>query len=87
MPEVASLAALSELVAERPGLFIRSSKGPDHDADERSTDYATALTLTGFGRQSAYAAFMVDASSRQVGHCRMGSGVPGTGPVRLKETP
>lgn len=47
MPEVASLAALSELVAERPRLFIRWSKGPDHDADERSTDYATGLTLPG----------------------------------------
>jgi hypothetical protein len=47
LPEVATLAALSTLVAERPGMFVRWSKSPDHDGDERSTDYATGLTLPG----------------------------------------
>lgn len=47
LPEVASLTALSKLVVERPGLFVRWSKGPDHDGGERSTDYATGLTLPG----------------------------------------
>jgi Family of unknown function (DUF6098) len=47
LPELTSLAALAKLVGERPGLFVRWSKGPDRDREERSTDYATGLALPG----------------------------------------
>lgn len=49
LPEVRSLAALADLV-ERPGqpeLFVRWSKGPENDAEERSRDHASGLTLPG----------------------------------------
>jgi Family of unknown function (DUF6098)/Glycosyltransferase family 9 (heptosyltransferase) len=47
LDEVTTLAALVELVAGHPGLFVRWSSGPDGDRGERSTDYATGLELPG----------------------------------------
>jgi hypothetical protein len=64
LSEVASLAARSKLVAERPGLFVRWSKGPEHDGDERSTDYATGLTLPGLAVSPLTPPHMVDAACR-----------------------
>ncbi|GAB3434732.1 DUF6098 family protein [Flindersiella endophytica] len=44
---VASLQELSVLVAETPGLFVRYSKGPDHDLERTSVDYESGLELPG----------------------------------------
>jgi hypothetical protein len=47
LPELHSLAALAELVEAQPDLFVRWSKGPDDDAEERSRDHASGLELPG----------------------------------------
>lgn len=47
LPEVTSLAELARLAGERPGLFVRWSRGPEADADERSCDHASGLELPG----------------------------------------
>jgi len=46
-PTLAALDELTDLVAVRPGLHIRYSKGPQHDGDERSRDYESGLELPG----------------------------------------
>lgn len=45
LPEVATLAELRELIA--PDVFLRFSRGPDHDRGRRSTDYESGLDLPG----------------------------------------
>lgn len=47
LPVLADLAALVRLVASRPGLYVRWSRGPESDAAERSCDHATGLELPG----------------------------------------
>lgn len=47
LPEISTLEALVALVEWRPGLFVRWSTGPDHDASERSRDHASGLDLPG----------------------------------------
>ncbi len=45
--EISSLSALAELVEGRPGLHVRYSRGPEHDADESSVDTESGLVLPG----------------------------------------
>jgi hypothetical protein len=47
MVRLQSLAHLADLVRARPGLHVRYSKGPDHDADQRSLDTESGLELPG----------------------------------------
>jgi Family of unknown function (DUF6098) len=47
LPELDRLTELERLVLDRPGLFLRYSKGPDADADETSRDYESGLELPG----------------------------------------
>ncbi|MEV0586666.1 DUF6098 family protein [Nonomuraea sp. NPDC050310] len=47
MDEVLTLEELTELVTERPGLFLRFSKGPETDGAEASVDYESGLELPG----------------------------------------
>jgi hypothetical protein len=47
MPTVASLGELAELVRQRPGLFVRWSRGPEADADGTSSDDLTGTRLPG----------------------------------------
>jgi hypothetical protein len=47
LPTITSLDELTELVAGRPGLFLRYSKGPDADADRPSVDYESHLRMPG----------------------------------------
>ncbi|MGV2984627.1 DUF6098 family protein [Microbacterium sp. AGC85] len=42
-----ALADLAHLVRERSGLHVRYSKGPAHDADQRSLDTESGLELPG----------------------------------------
>jgi Family of unknown function (DUF6098) len=44
---ITSLRELTDLVAENPGLFVRYSKGPDHDLGRTSIDYESGLELPG----------------------------------------
>jgi hypothetical protein len=44
---IGSLRELADLVGRRPGLYVRWSRGPEHDADERSRDHASGLDLPG----------------------------------------
>jgi Family of unknown function (DUF6098) len=45
--EIGTLDELTDLVASRPGLHVRWSRGPDDDADETSRDHASGLDLPG----------------------------------------
>jgi hypothetical protein len=47
LPEVGSLEGLVALVQWRPGLFVRWSRGPEHDSHGRSRDHASGLELPG----------------------------------------
>ena len=47
MLEVRSLDELARLVEERPGLYIRWSRGPEADADRTSRDELTGAELPG----------------------------------------
>ena len=42
--DIDSLADLAALVEERPGLYVRWSRGPAEDAGERSCDHASGLS-------------------------------------------
>jgi hypothetical protein len=47
LPLVRSLDALAELVGAKAGLFVRWSKGPDHDRGQTSRDHASGLDMPG----------------------------------------
>ena len=47
LAEVNTLREVAALVAQRPGMYVRWSKGPEDDADERSRDHASGLDLPG----------------------------------------
>ncbi|GAA0389051.1 hypothetical protein GCM10009530_45160 [Microbispora corallina] len=47
LPVVRSLDELTELVARRPGLYLRYSKGPEADAGRPSVDYESGHRLPG----------------------------------------
>jgi len=45
--EISNLDELTALIASRPGLHVRWSRGPEQDADQQSRDHATGLDLPG----------------------------------------
>jgi hypothetical protein len=47
LPVLRELAELAALLDRHPELFVRWSKGPEHDAGERSRDHASGLDLPG----------------------------------------
>jgi hypothetical protein len=47
LPVIDRLSDLVELVADRSGLFVRFSDGPDADSAEQSVDYESGLPLPG----------------------------------------
>ena len=47
LPCLRRLDELAGLVRQRRGLFVRYSKGPDHDRDKTSRDYESGLELPG----------------------------------------
>ncbi|MER7208963.1 DUF6098 family protein [Streptosporangium sp. NPDC000239] len=47
LPVVRTFRELVDLVAERPGLFVRYSHGPERDAEESSRDYEADVDLPG----------------------------------------
>ena len=47
LPRVGTLTELADLVREEPGLCVRYSAGPEHDARQRSVDTESGLELPG----------------------------------------
>lgn len=47
LPRIRSLAELAQRVRSTPGLHVRYSEGPQHDADQRSMDTESGLELPG----------------------------------------
>lgn len=47
LPSIRSLSELAERVRSAPGLHVRYSEGPQHDADQRSMDTESGLELPG----------------------------------------
>lgn len=47
LPVIDDLDRLEALVRERPGLYLRYSRGPEADAGRPSTDYESGLRLPG----------------------------------------
>lgn len=47
LPLMKNLDQLAALVGAEPGLHVRYSKGPEHDAEERSIDTESGLELPG----------------------------------------
>jgi hypothetical protein len=47
LPRLSSLDRLAALVEQRPKLYVRYSKGPEHDRTMTSRDHESGLTLPG----------------------------------------
>lgn len=47
LPTIGSLDELNDVVAERPDICVRYSRGPDDDSSRRSTDYESGLEMPG----------------------------------------
>lgn len=47
VPTLYELAELAEMVRSTPGLYVRYSEGPRHDAEQRSIDTESGLELPG----------------------------------------